>query len=149
MRQMPEIKAGYDWMIAAHRAEYAEALASIDQARQDQLDRNRDHLERGIFVLLFAQFEVALNESFERLRNARQANPDWTARRGWDTLELRRKRPPFETRLALMLDRTGAEFGEVTAAYDIRNACAHGRTTTAVGSIDQFVKDLYRWQAAL
>ncbi len=149
MRQVPDIKAAYDWMIAAYRVDYVEVLASNDQTRQDRLDRDRDHLERGIFVLLFAQFEVALNENFERLRGARQANPDWTARRGWDTPELRRKRPPFETRLAMMLDRTGSEYAEVTAAYEIRNACAHGRTTTAVGPIDQFVKDLYRWQAAL
>lgn len=149
MRQVADIKAGYDWMIGAHRADYAAALASNDQVRQDRLDRNRDHLERGVFVLLFAQFEVALNESFERSRTARQGNPDWTARRGWDTPELRRKRPAFEARLAMMLNRNGSEYPEVIAAYDIRNACAHGRTTTAVGSIDQLVNSLYRWQAAL
>lgn len=149
MHQVLNIKAGYDWMIEAHRAEYTAALMKNDQIRQDRLDRNRDHLERGIFILLFAQFEVALNASFERIREARQANPDWTVRRGWDTPEVRRKRPAFEARLALMLDRNTAEYSEITAAYGVRNACAHVRTSTSVGSIDQLVKDLYRWQTAL
>jgi hypothetical protein len=149
MRQAQEIKAAYDWMIASHQREFLEALASNDQQRQERLDLYRDHLERDVFVLLFAQFEVAVTESFERTRASRLANPDWTARRGWDTLEVRRSKPPFETRLALTLDRNNPEFREVIAAYKIRNDCAHGRTNTPVGSIDQMTLDLFRWQAAL
>lgn len=136
-------------MVNIHGKDYLVALAANDVAAQTRLDIARDHLERGIFVLLFAQFEVALNDAFERARAARQANPDWTVRRGWDTPELRRKRPSFEARLAMTLDRTGAEFAEIAAAYEIRNACAHGNTNISVGSIGRLVQDLYRWQAAL
>jgi len=149
MRQVAEIKAAYDWMIAKHNTDYADALAANHQNALERLESHQDQLDRGVFVLLFAQFEVAVTERFERTRTARQANPDWTTRRGWDTLEVRRKRPPFETRLALTLDRDCPEFGEVIAAYKIRNDCAHGRTATPVGSIDQLVRDLFRWQAAL
>ncbi len=149
MRRVPEINAAYAWMVAAHEKDYLLALAADDTTGQARLDTARDHLERGIFVLLFAEFEVAMNEALERARLARQFNADWTVRRGWDTPEMRRKRPSFETRLAMTLDRTGTEFAEITAAYEIRNACAHGKTTISVGSIDRLVMNLYRWQAAL
>ena len=117
MRQVLEIKAAYDWMIATHQRAYREALIAGDKPGQDRLDRDRDHLEKGMFVLLFAQFEVAMNGSFDRARALRQSSADWPVRRGWDTPGLRRKLPSFETRLAMTLDRNSPEYGEVVAAY--------------------------------
>ena len=56
MRQVGEIKAAYDWMIASYQRDFLHALASNDRQGQERLDQYRDHLERAVFVLLFAQY---------------------------------------------------------------------------------------------
>ena len=81
MQQIPQIKAAYDWMMAAYQAEVPEALAA---GNLDRLEEKRDILERGVFVMLFGQFENAVNDLFEAACDARSANPDWLRRRGWD-----------------------------------------------------------------
>jgi len=75
-------------------------------------------------------------------------------RRGWDVpayAEARGARPrvSFETKLALVLDRQEAAYRKILQAYALRNHCAHGGTSEPVGSIDQFVNDLYGWRALL
>jgi hypothetical protein len=149
MRDVPRIKAAYDWMLSAHDAGVAAATAAGDAAAVDRLGAAREILERGVFVLLFGQFETLVTEYFEQARDNRAANPDWTARRGWDVPAYGDRRVPFETRLALVLDRREPSHGKALQAYAVRNHCAHGGTRQPVGAIDQLVKDLYTWQALL
>jgi hypothetical protein len=150
MQQVPQIKAAYDWMIAAYQAEVSTAMATGNIQAVNQLDEKRDTFERGIFIILFGQFENAVNEHFEQARDARFCNPDWTRRRGWDVPAYRdRRRLPFETKLALVLDQHDPEGRKVLQAYELRNHCAHGGTSRPVGSIDEFVNDLYIWQSLL
>jgi hypothetical protein len=147
MRQVPQIKAAYDWVIGVYQAEVSKAMAAGNIQTVDHLGETRDTLERGVFVLLFGQFENAVNEYFEDARNARSSNPDWTHRRGWDIPAYRdARRVPFETRLALVLDQQNPSRNKIMEAYALRNHCAHGGTREPVGSIDQFVNDLYVWQ---
>lgn len=149
MRQVPQIKAAYDWMVGAYRDEVANAMATGDTSAVDRLDERRDSLERGVFVVLFAQFEKLVTEYFEEARDNRATNPDWTTRRGWDVPAYRDRRVPFETKLALVLDQQQPSHRKVLQAYALRNHCAHGGTSQPVGSIDQFVNDLYTWQTLL
>ena len=88
-------------------------------------------------------------EIFDEAMAARADNPDWTRRRGWDVPGYNGKRVPFETKLALVLDRQGGHFGRVLHAYGLRNHYAHGSTTVPVEPIPQLAKDLYTWQAEL
>jgi len=113
------------------------------------MEARRDLLERGIFVLMFGQFEKAVTSKFEGAVNARAANPDWTRRRGWDVSSLKSKKVPFEIKLAMVLDSQSPSFGHILQTYAKRNHCAHGGTTNAVGSIDALVADLYRWHREL
>ncbi|MBY0558590.1 hypothetical protein [Hyphomicrobium sp.] len=149
MHKVPEIKAAYDWAIKAYSAEVATAMAAGNRLAVERLDGTRDLLERGFFVLLFGQFEAEVTQLFERVRDKRSAVANWVTRRGWDVPEYIGKRVPFETKLALVLDRRDAAHGKVLRAYATRNHCAHGGHTEPVGSIDQFVNDLYAWQSRL
>jgi hypothetical protein len=149
MQRLPEIKATYDWFFAHYKAEIAERTRQNDIPGIDQMEARRDILERGIFVLMFGQFERAVNSAFESAVNARATNPDWTRRRGWDVASLRGNRVPFETRLAMVLDSQSPSFPRILQTYATRNHCAHGGTTNAVGSIDALEADLYQWDGEL
>lgn len=149
MHRLAEIKATYDWFFAHYRAEAMERAKNNDNAGIDRAETKRDILERGIFVLMFGQFEMAVDEAFENARAARAANSDWRHRRGWDTSALRGKKVPFETKLAMVLDSQSLSFGQIIQTYAIRNHCAHGGTTSVVGSIDALEADLYHWRGEL
>jgi hypothetical protein len=149
VRQLARIKAGYDWLVQMHETALAAAEATGDQAAVTRLENVRDVMDRGIFVLLFGQFEQHVTEIFEAARDRRAGNLDWRTRRGWDTPALSGRRLPFETRLALVLDRRTPVYRAVIHAYALRNHLAHGGTAEPVGSIEQLVVDLYAWQAAL
>lgn len=149
MRDLPRIKAAYDWQTQSNEAAIEEALGRGDTAAVRRLKEARDMLERGIFVLLFGQFEQEVTRVFETARERRANNPDWRTRRGWDTPALSGRRLAFETRLALVLDRRIPAYRNIIRAYGLRNHLAHGGTSEPVGSIEQLVADLYAWQAAL
>jgi hypothetical protein len=150
MRHVPAIKATYAWLMQAYQTDTIAALASANpKAAIDKLDEKRDAIDRGIFVLLFGQFEVAVTERFKQVRTARLGNPDWTHRRGWDVPEYGTDKVKFETRLAMVMDKQDPAYGKILHAYQRRNHCAHGGTTEAVGSIDQLVNDLYTWSRLL
>ena len=114
-----------------------------------KLDESRDVLERGVFVLMFGQFELACDEVFQKAKDKRVGNPDWTRRRGWDAASLQGKKVPFETKLSMVMDKNSATFRKVMDVYAIRNHCAHGGTTTAVGSIAVLEAQLYQWYREL
>jgi hypothetical protein len=149
MQKLPEIKATYDWFFASYAAEIEERARKNDIAGIDQMEARRDILERGIFILMFGQFEKAVTSAFEGAMNVRATNPDWSRRRGWDTSSLKGKKVPFDTKLALVLDSQSPSFGQILQTYATRNHCAHGGTTSAVGSIDALEADLYRWHGEL
>lgn len=149
MRRLLEIKATYDWFFAHYTAEVAERAQRNDIPGIDQMELRRDILERGVFVLMFCQFEKAVTTKFEDALDARVTNPDWTHRCGWDTASLTGKKVPFDTKLAMVLDSRSPSFGYILQTYATRNHCAHGGTTNAVGSIDALEADLYRWHAEL
>lgn len=149
LREVPRIKAAHDWLAKTSEAAVEEALGRGDMPAVVRLQESRDMLERGVFVLLFGQFEQYVNEMFERARERRASNTDWRVRRGWDTPALTGRRLAFETRLALVLDRRTLAYRSVIRAYGLRNHLAHGGTAEPLGSIETFVADLYGWQAAL
>lgn len=64
MDKLPEIKASYDWFFACYQAETAERARSSDIAAIDRMEVRRDMLERAAFVLMFGQFEKAVNSKF-------------------------------------------------------------------------------------
>lgn len=149
MQKLPEIKSSYDWFFTTYETEVRDLAQRGDIAAIDRMEAKRDILERGIFVLMFGQFERAVAIAFETALNARINNPDWTRRRGWDTSSLSGTKVPFETKLAMVLDKRSRVFGRIIQTYGIRNHCAHGGTAIAVGSIDALEAELYRWQAEL
>ncbi|MDO9416295.1 hypothetical protein [Pararhizobium sp.] len=146
---MPEIKASYDWFIGQYERQAQVLSASNDLTAIDRLDIKRDIFERGIFVLMFAQFEVAVNHTFEAVMSKRLGDDDWSRRRGWDADTLKGPRVSFHVRLCMVMDRRNPEFGQINKNYALRNHCAHGGTTEPVGSIDDFEHNLYRWQSFL
>jgi hypothetical protein len=148
MQLANQIKDAYDWAMRHHQAETLAALANNDHAAITRLDKVRDAIDRGVYVLLFGQFENEVNEKFARARDRRSSNPDWTQRRGWDMSALKQK-APFDTRLAMTLDKNTAAFSRVMAAYDNRNHCAHGGMSVAVGPISQLYADIWTWRALL
>ena len=149
MQKLPEIKSSYDWFFTTYEAEVRDLAQRGDIAAIDRMEAKRDILERGIFVLMFGQFERAVATAFETALDSRINNPDWTRRRGWDTSSLAGSKVPFETKLAMVLDKRSPAFGRIIQTYGIRNHCAHGGTATAVGSIDALEAELYRWQSEL
>jgi hypothetical protein len=149
VKDVPQIKAAYDWMVDTFRAEASAATQEGNAARVTQLEQFRDALERGIFVALFGQFELAVTARFEAARDARRQNTDWNVRRGWDVPSYQDRRLPFETKLTLVLDSRESANGKALQAYSSRNHFAHGGTNQPVGSIDQFVSDLYVWLGLL
>ncbi|MCC5978428.1 MAG: hypothetical protein JJU21_10230 [Salinarimonas sp.] len=149
MEKLAEIKATYDWLLSLYDAEVEQMVRDNDIAGIDRAEARRDVFERGFFVLLFAQFEKAVTETFEDASRARGASPDWGRRRGWDAVSALGKRIPFEAKLAMVMDRQSPSFGKIIATYGTRNHCAHGGTTNPVGSIMALEADLYRWQGEL
>lgn len=149
MQQLPEIKAAYNWFFVQWQVEASNAVSLNDLIALAKLEEKRDVFERGIFVLMFGQFEVAVIAKFEHARDSRLSNHDWQHRRGWDNNALKGKKVPFETKLAMILDRNSAAYSKIVATYQIRNHCAHGGTTDPVGSIDALEADLYQWSSQL
>jgi hypothetical protein len=149
MQLASQIKDAYDWAMRHHQADTAAALASNDHAKITQLDKVRDAIDRGVYVLLFGQFEIAVTDKFARARDRRSTNLDWTQRRGWDMSSLKHRKVPFETRLALTLDSNTTAFKNAMAAYENRNHCAHGGMSAAVGPISQLYADIWSWNALL
>ena len=149
MRELPRIKAAYDWFFARWQQEAAEAARNGDLSAIDRLEEKRDVLERGIFVMMFGQFETAVDDAFSTAKANRVNNPDWTHRRGWDADSLQGKKVPFETKLSMTLDRRSSSHGKILSTYATRNHCAHGGTTSPVGSIDALEADLYSWRSEL
>lgn len=149
MQQVASIKAAHDWMTAAHLSALVAARQAGDTAAEISLEELKNTLLRGVFVVLFGQFEQAVTAAFERARDRRSENPDWTSRRGWDLPAYRHGRVPFETRLSLVLDRRNPAHGWVLQAYALRNHFAHGGVGQSVSSIDDFVDDLYAWASLL
>lgn len=149
MQKLPEIKAAYEWFFERYEAELAELAKSNDIPGIDKMEARRDILERGIFVLMFGQFEAAVTLAFDNAVAKRSKNPDWKNRRGWDTSVLRGRKVPFETKLAMVLDSQSPSFSKIVHAYGIRNHCAHGGTTSAIVSIDALESSLYSWSGEL
>lgn len=149
MRKLPEIKAAYDWFFARYKDEVDERARKNDSAGIDQMEARRDILERGVFVLMFGQFEKAVTSAFEDAMRVRARSADWNRRRGWDTASLKGRNVPFDTKLAMVLDSQSPSFGQILRTYATRNHCAHGGTSNAVGSIDALEADLYRWRGEL
>ena len=145
MRQLPRIKAAYDWFYAQWQSEAAEATRADDMTALTKLEEKPDVLEHGVFVLMFGQFEIAVDDVFAAARQVRIGNPDWTSRRGWDAGSLQGRKVPFETKLSLVLDRRSNAFGNVLATYARRNHCAHGGMSAPIGGIDALETDLYAW----
>ena len=149
MQRLPDIKSAYDWFFKRYEEEVAERAAKNDIAGIDQMEARRDTLERGIFVLMFGQFERAVDAKFVEARDKRSTNPDWTQRRGWDLDVLKGDRVAFLTRLSLVMDRENTAYKQIVETYGVRNHCAHGGTTDPVGSIDAPEARLYRWHSML
>lgn len=149
MRHLPQIRAAYDLFLAHWRAATAQAATEKNDALIIRLNGQRDVLERGMFVLMFGQFESAMNAAFETARAERLGNPDWTRRRGWDAQALQGERVSFETKLSMVVDERSAHYAAILTTYAIRNTCAHGGMTAAVGSIDSLEAELYVWAAQL
>lgn len=149
MQQLPRIKAAYDWFYAQWQSEATRIVGSGNDAALAKLDEKRDTLERGVFVLIFGQFEVAVNSVFHAARTRRIGEADWALRRGWDSDALQGRKVPFETKLSLVLDRRSSTFAKILTAYATRNHCAHGGMTVSVGSIDSLAADLQAWRSEL
>lgn len=149
MERLAEIKATYDWLLSLFEAEVAQMVRDDDMAGIDRAEARLDVVERGFFVLMFAQFEKAVTQTFEDASRARATSPDWGRRRGWDAISALGKRVPFETKLAMVMDRQSPSFGKIITTYGTRNHCAHGGTTNPVGSIMALEADLYRWLGEL
>jgi hypothetical protein len=149
VRDVPQIRAAYEWAATRHAGEVETALAEHRLADAERLETGFAMLERGLFVVLFGQFERHVDAVFAEAREARRSNPDWRHRRGWDAPSLQGARVPFETKLAFVLDPQTRAFTDAKRAYDQRNHSAHGGTSQPVGSIEQLCEDIYSWQAQL
>lgn len=149
MRRVAEIKASYDWLRAGCLQDADAARESGDWTTLSRMKLITEVLDRSIYVTLFGRFESAVTDWFEQARDTRVSNPDWRGRRGWDVAALRDRRVPFETKLAMVLDRATPAYREVLHAYGLRNHFAHGGDTEPAGSIDELVGDLFRWQGLL
>jgi hypothetical protein len=149
MREAARLAAEHEWAMRLLDEQEFTAAAAGNAQTLLHLKLFRDSLNRGFYVLLFGQFEVELQERFRRRRDLAAVNPDWRERRGWDVPTLQGSRVPFETMLALMLDRNGVSHRKIMTAFSHRNHCAHGGTAEPIGSIGQLVKDLYVWQGEL
>ncbi len=144
MQRLPEVKAAYDRLVGLLRAEIAIAVAGSDAVKERKLIETQQILDYAFFVLCFAQFERGITECFETARDRREANPDWTRRRGWDIDGLNNGRQVrFEDRVALVLDRRGADYGKVINDYQKRNHVAHGGLSEPIAALDQFVRELF------
>ena len=149
MQQLPMIRAAYGWFFDHYQNEVSALAQKGDLAGIDRMEEKRDVLERGVFVLMFGQFETAVDDVFQNALNARVSNPDWTHRRGWDAHSSSGRKVSFDTKLSMVLDRQSPTFNRVMQTYAVRNHCAHGGTTSPLGSIDALENDLYQWQAEL
>ncbi|KQP67902.1 hypothetical protein [Methylobacterium sp. Leaf112] len=149
MQQLPRIKAAYDWFYGQWQREASRLAEAGDVSALAKLDEKRDTLERGVFVLMFGQFEVAVDSIFQTARTRRLGEADWALRRGWDTGSLQGRKIPFETKLSLVLDRRSPTFGKILGTYATRNHCAHGGMELSVGSIDSLAAELYAWCSEL
>lgn len=149
MQQLPLIKATYEWFYTQWQNEATRLGEAGDVMALARLDERRDILERGVFVLMFGQFEVAVNAVFQTARTRRLGEADWALRRGWDSGSLQGRKVPFETKLSLVLDRQSPTFGRILTTYATRNHCVHGGMDLSVGSIDSLAAELYAWQSEL
>ena len=129
MKRLAEIQAAYtrlDLYLETQRsAAPAHQLATVESAQTLN--------DQAYFVLCWGQLETEINERCGDVIRARQASPDWQARRGWDRYnpdDLRNSGLSFEDRAAVVLDRLRPKpnnYGRLVQFYSTRNQIAHGK----------------------
>lgn len=115
-----------------------------DARSADRRKEDLEILDGAFFVLLFAQFEKAVQDGFERLVRTRAGEPGWDRRRGFDLWMGKLKRAPFADRLALLLDRDGKDFERAWELYETRNDLAHGTAIRPAGDLQGVAAALQR-----
>lgn len=88
--------------------------------------------------MLFAQFEAEINERCETLIRRHKMQDDWRDRRAWEGYDERQvKNIPFKRRLALLMNKGEAVYGDAANLYLERNHIAHGvKVTLDVDMLD-------------
>lgn len=144
MQNLPRVKAAYENIDDLVQKEIASAVSSADASREAKLIEAKQILDYAFFVLCFAQFERRVNEESEQARDRRASNPDWTRRRAWDLdAYASPERVPFKDRVAMVMDRSEADYGRVLNDYAKRNHVAHGGLTEPIAALDQFIGELF------
>jgi len=130
VKRFSEIMGAYTAVDRWLEEQLAEAAAQNQPRREKGLQSRQAMNDHAYFVLLFGQFEIAVNEACIRAIKSRQAATNWLRRRGWDILRPDDRRLgglSFEDRVALVLDRRTEDYRQVKRYYDIRNMAAHGK----------------------
>lgn len=101
-------------------------------ASRDRWAEIRDINDQAYFMMMFAQLEAMVRVAAKALVLARRNAAPGINRNAWKMIDV--KRISFMDKVALLTDKGGADYASVKAAYDRRNAIAHGNFA-AVGPI--------------
>ncbi len=103
----------------------------IRRARRDggpwqQLEERQQTTARAYFLLLWAQFETALDRSCQSAIDLGRRD-GWQHGRAWDVLaRIGLDRLPLLERVALVFDRNSHHYRDIRTKYRVRNELAHG-----------------------
>jgi hypothetical protein len=112
--------------------------------------RLRNVNDQAYFVVLFACFDDRVTSLCQRLVTRKRALTTWKQRRIWDTVDIERLDfMEFMRKVALLLDKRHAAYGEVKTLYKTRCDIAHG-AFKPVGAIDlpfEYKRIVRLWKA--
>jgi hypothetical protein len=104
-------------------------LAKLERNSTDEQTRLQAQISRYVgarafFVIVFAQFEVAMRKAAEQLASARRKSAIWPDYSPWDLIDT--EKLPLMDVAALPFPRGHRDYNTVQRYYGYRNRLAHG-----------------------
>lgn len=90
----------------------------------------------AFFMLLFAQFEAAINDLCDNVVSKRRHSNDWLRDRAWNIINLESLH--FMRKVALLTPQGKTVYNRIHQLYTVRNQIAHGdahRTSTEITTL--------------
>lgn len=70
-----------------------------------------------------------------------QSHGEWQHRRAWSLYDSKNLRLSFKSRLTLVLDKDGKEWGKIMDHYKVRNQIAHGELRSQRIDVSTVIKE--------
>lgn len=117
------------------------------RTERDMWAHTREINDHAFFVLLFAQFEQAVESKYSRLVDRKKRLRSWKLRAVWEEIDA--ERISFMQKVAVLAAKGGRVYNDIHYLYSVRCDIAHGKRhvgpialSVEIGKLRSLVKSL-------